>query len=203
MLSHQDHVVLNLEDKIRQVRSRLENALGIVQADSKSIIERQSDIAESLQDFNFTTKWVQEQMQQQYIKVVATLTRRYWDQLKVLNIRKRKQIDQFSKEMTMLQKLSDQKHIFQETVEALLNQIFTDEVLVEAENVLNQTQERLSFGEKDKWWNRNLYKTPDLEPREFLDRVGYLLGCFDVFDNIDKKASAKPKSLLLSAKGKY
>ena len=97
---------------MRQVRKRLENALGIAQADSKSIIERQSDIAESLQDFNFTTKWVQEQMQQQYIKVVATLTRRYWDQLKVLNIRKRKQIDQFSKEMTMLQKLSDQKHIF-------------------------------------------------------------------------------------------
>ena len=90
---------------------------------------------------------------------------------------------------------------FQKTVEALLNQIFTDEVLVEAENVLNQTQEALSFGEKDKWWNRNLYKPPDLEPRVFWDRVGYLLGCFDVFDDIEKKASANPKSLLLTAKG--
>ena len=188
---HRDHFVLTLDDKIRQVRNRLEFALERVKADSKSIDERQSDVAKSLQACSSATEHAQKQMRQQYNKLVAALARRYCDQVILLNKTKEDQIVQFSEEMTVLQNLSDEKNILFKTVEALLDQPFTDEVFAKAENVLSQNQEALSLGEKDKWWNRDLYKPPALQSIEFSEQVVYLLGHFDVNDDVTMKADEK------------
>ena len=188
VLFHRDHFVMTLDDKIRQTRNRLELALGRIKADSKSINERQSDVTKSLQDCDSAAELAQKQMRQQYHNITVALAKRYCDQVILLSKTKEDQIVQFSEELTMLQNFSDEKNILLKTVQALLDQPFTDEVLVKAENILSQNHEDILFSEKDKWWNGNLYKPPDLQPEDF---GCSLLGQFDVNHDLETKAEVR------------
>ena len=184
---HRQHKVIDLEDKIAEIRDNLEDALKEAKADMKAITKRAKELIKGQADVEKSTQEATEQMRHQLNDITGILASAYSKQVTIMKDTKRKQLVRFNKEADLLSKMGQKKKNFSDHVQTLLDQQPTDGFVNLAKTVLQKKSTEHCELCTDKWWERSVYQPPEFDKDEFLDYAERnLLGHFKVELALDK-----------------
>ena len=195
--AHRQHKVIDLEDKIAEIRDNLEDALKETKTDMTAITKRGKELIKGQADVENSTQEATEQMRHQPNDITGILASAYSKQVTIMKDAKRKQLVRFNEEADLLNKIGQKKKNFSDLVQTLLDQQPTDGFVNQAKTVLRKKSTEHCELCTDKWWERSVYQPPKFDRNKFLNYAERnLLGHFKAELAVDKVPETTDKKVV-------